>query len=75
VEALLAREGKGKPRSPKVVIRDLRIFLNTLRQAVKIIENAGLKPRVSEEDLGDYYEVRIMLPKARLSSPGQRKRG
>ena len=75
VEALLARDGKAKPRSPKVVIRDLRIFLNTLRQAVKIIENAGLKPRVSEEDLGDYYEVRIMLPKAHFSSPGQRKRG
>ncbi len=70
VEALLAKEGRKKARSPKVVIRDLRIFLNTLRQAVKVIENAGLKPRVSEQDFGDYYEVRICLPKPNL---GQKK--
>jgi ParB family transcriptional regulator, chromosome partitioning protein len=74
VEALLAREGQGKAPSPKVVIRDLRIFLNTLRQAVKIIENAGLKPRVTEEDLGDVYEVRISLPKPRLTPPAPRQK-
>lgn len=74
VEALLAKEGKGKPRSPKVVIRDLRIFLNTLRQAVQFIENAGLKPRVIEEDCGDYYEVRICLPKPNMSPPAAREK-
>lgn len=56
-------KGKAKTRTSKVVIRDLRIFLNTLKQAVQVIEKAGLKPKVTEEDLGDYYEVKIWLPK------------
>ncbi len=56
-------KGKTKTRTSKVVIRDLRIFLNTLKQAVQVIEKAGLKPKVTEEDLGDYYEVKIWLPK------------
>jgi len=47
----------------KVVIRDLRIFSNTIRQAVKIIEKAGIKPEVSEKDGDDFWEIRIRLRK------------
>ena len=47
----------------KVVIRDLRIFSNTIRQAVKIIEKAGIKPEVSEKDEDDFWEIRIRLRK------------
>lgn len=47
----------------KVIIRDLRIFLNTIRQAVSIIRKAGLNPLVEENDLSDYWEIRIKLPK------------
>lgn len=53
-----------KPKfRPKIVIRDLRIFLNTIKQAVKIMEKAGLTPAVCENDCLDYYEVTIRLPK------------
>ena len=47
----------------KIVIRDLRIFSNTIRQAVKIIEKAGIKPEVSEKDGDDYWEIKIRLKK------------
>lgn len=63
IEGVLGKRGKSRIRTHKVVIRDLRIFLNTLRQAVTVIEKAGLNPRVTEKDLGDYYEVTICLPK------------
>jgi ParB family chromosome partitioning protein len=46
-----------------VIIRDLRIFLNTIRQAVSIIRKAGLEPLVEENDMKDYWEIRIRLPK------------
>lgn len=63
VEEVLGKSGKARVRTHKVVIRDMRIFLNTLRQAVAVIEKAGLKPSVTEKDFGDYYEVKICLPK------------
>lgn len=52
-----------KRRKPKVIIRDVRIFLNTIKQAVKIMERAGLSPVVYEHDNRDYYEVTIKLSK------------
>ncbi len=50
-------------RKKKVVIRDMRIFLNTIRQAVKAIKKAGLKPIVLENESSSYYEILIRLPK------------
>lgn len=47
----------------KVVVRDLRIFLNTIRHAINIIRKAGLNPLVEENDIGDYWEIRIKLLK------------
>ena len=47
----------------RVIIKDLRIFLNTLHQAVDIIERSGLNPQVLEQEYPDYYEVIIRLPK------------
>lgn len=49
----------------KVIIRDIRIFLNTLRQAVSVLEAGGLGPKMKEEDYGDYLEITIRLPKNR----------
>lgn len=50
-----------KEASPrrKGVVRDVRIFLNTLREAVKIIEKSGLSPEVEEKVERDYVEVTI----------------
>lgn len=47
----------------KVIIRDLRIFLNTIRQALNIIRKAGLQPLVEEMDQEEFWEIRIKLPK------------
>lgn len=59
-----SRQKKVKVKSlKKVVIRDIRIFLNTIRQAVQIIEKAGLVPEVEEIDGEGFWEVRIRLPK------------
>jgi ParB family transcriptional regulator, chromosome partitioning protein len=57
------------PNQRKVVIRDLRIFLNTIRQAISIIRKAGLNPQVEENDLSDYWEIRIKLPKKEKNIP------
>ncbi len=75
VEQLVDRLIETKPqptpkRSSKMVIRDLRIFLNTIHQAVKIIEKSGLDPQVLEHERLEYYEVIIRLPKLTESGGG-----
>ena len=57
------KEESLKKHQRRVIIRDLRIFLNTIRQAVSIIRKAGLEPVVEENDMKDYWEIRIRLPK------------
>jgi len=64
VEDLLARdrpERRGERK--KVVIRDVRIFLNSVRQGVAILRAAGLETEVTEEDCGEHLEIHIRLPK------------
>ncbi len=53
----------GQVLQKKVVVRDARIFLNTVRQAVKIIKRSGLNPQMEEVEEDEYWEVRIRLPK------------
>jgi len=48
-------------KTHRAVIRDFRIFLNTIREAVKIIEGSGLSPEVDERVEENYIEVKIRL--------------
>jgi ParB family chromosome partitioning protein len=60
------KKDEGSSNQRKVVIRDLRIFLNTIRQAINIIRRAGLTPQVDEVDEDNYFEIRIRLPKRQI---------
>jgi ParB family transcriptional regulator, chromosome partitioning protein len=62
IERLLGRESNpAVKRIPRAVVRDFRIFLNTIREAVKIIEDSGLAPEVEEKVEDEYVEVTIRL--------------
>jgi len=50
-------------RNIRRVVRDMRIFLNTIRDAVRVIKEAGMPADIVEEEHADYIEVRIRLPK------------
>ncbi len=60
-------KGKKVPKKKnvfkKTVIKDMRIFLNTIRQAIQIIEKAGLSPQVEELEGENFWEVKIRLQK------------
>lgn len=45
------------------IVKDMRIFLNTIRGAVQTIQDAGLNANISEQENDDYLEVIIRLPK------------
>lgn len=60
IDGMIAeKEKRVAPPQRKGAVRDMRIFLNTIRQAIGIIEKSGLSPEVEERMEDDYVEVRI----------------
>jgi ParB family chromosome partitioning protein len=49
------------------VVRDIRIFLNTFRQAVRALKRAGLDAVMEESDEGDVIRVVVTLSKSKQS--------
>jgi ParB family transcriptional regulator, chromosome partitioning protein len=57
-----------KTKKAKPIIRDMRIVLNTIREAIAIIERSGLYPEVDETIEPDYIEVTIRLTREMIKS-------
>ncbi len=67
---------RGRPRRKVLrVVKDVRIVLNTFRQAVDTLKKAGLPAALAERDAGEYIEVVVRLPKGRPASGGEPGRG
>jgi len=43
--------------------RDVRIAVNTIRQSLGMVTDTGLEVDSSEEDMGDFYQFTIKIPK------------
>ena len=70
VEQLLVREDirpAQKEPGKKIVriFKDMRIYVNTIKQAVSAIEGAGLNVKMTETNHDDYIEVVIQIPKVK----------
>ncbi|MFX3618598.1 MAG: nucleoid occlusion protein [Sporolactobacillus sp.] len=52
-----------KPNKRLSLSRDSRIAVNTIRQSVSMVTNTGLDIDSSEEDMGEYYQFTIRIPK------------
>ena len=61
----LTRKKEAKPSDKKFTksIKDVRIFINTVKQALELIRKAGVNARAAQFDRGDYLEFIIRLPK------------
>jgi len=60
------REGGSGARRERVtaVFKDIRIFLNSFRQAVAALRKAGIAAEMTQADVGDALEIRVRIPKA-----------
>lgn len=56
-------ESAKKPNKRVSLSRDSRIAVNTIRQSVSMVTNTGLDIDSSEEDMGEYYQFTIRIPK------------
>ena len=52
-----------KPRA--ALVKDIRIFYNTLDKAVDIMNRAGIDAVAHKKDLGDVFEITVRIPKAK----------
>ena len=43
--------------------KDVRIFINTIRNAVNMLKNYGLAVQYSQFDKGDLIEITVRIPK------------
>lgn len=53
----------------KAVIKDFRIFLNTINKAVSTMRMAGINAQASQTDNGNFIEYTIRIPKAQVQKP------
>jgi len=64
IEKITGESGREKKlKNSKPIVRDMRIVLNTIREAINTIQNSGLYPEVDETIESDYIEVNIRLTK------------
>lgn len=57
-----ARE-KGGERKMTKAIKDIRIFVNTIRQAIDLMKKSGVNAKAAQLDRGEYVEFIIRIPK------------
>ena len=64
LQRLEAREDSSRrKRTLKVAIKDIRIFINSVKKLVSNIKETGYKAEYKEYDRGDYIEVVVQIPK------------
>ena len=63
VDALLRAQTVAPHRQPTYVIKDVRIFLNSIRRQLGIMQRAGVDAAVEREDTDDEIRMTIRIPR------------
>ena len=70
VESLLKGEKTPTPaRRPLVVVKDLRIFRNTIEHAIDVMKQAGIEAVAECQEHGDCIEYTVRIPKSAAYRP------
>jgi len=46
-------------------LSDIRFFMNSVEKAIGLAAAAGFEVERTDNDLGDFYELHLVIPKAR----------
>lgn len=63
IESIEKENQKEKKKSLKIAIKDVRIFVNSVKKLVKNIKDTGINAGYKEIDRGDFIEVVVQIPK------------
>ena len=56
---------KGAHRRTVSALSDIRFFMNSVEKAIGLAAAAGFEVERTDNDLGDFYELHLVIPKAR----------
>jgi ParB family chromosome partitioning protein len=56
-------EGKAKRRRPTPLVRDVRLFLNTVNHAVDTMRRSGIPAQAEKSETAEYIEYVVRIPK------------
>ncbi len=59
----IRQEDKGNKKKFKIAIKDVRIFVNSVKKLVSSIKDTGIDAKYREYDKGDYIELTVQIPK------------
>lgn len=59
----------GKPRRPRVVVRDVRLFYNTVSRGVELLRSGGADATVSRSETPEAIVVTVRIGKKRAGDP------
>lgn len=64
-----SKDSRQKPADRKVTkaIKDVRIFVNTIKQAIDIMKQSGVNAKAAQIDRGDYIEFVVRVPKNNMA--------
>lgn len=73
IDALLVPPEKPptKPRKPTIYIKDIRLFLNTLRRGLDTMQRSGLDAQCGKEENEDSITLTITIPKAKAKAKAE----
>lgn len=54
---------KSRTKQNMSVIKDVRIFFNTINNAVNLMQRSGIEAIAKREEFNDYYEFTVKIPK------------
>lgn len=63
VEGLLTQANKPVKRRPTFILKDVRLFLNTVERGLSMMKSAGVDAQCGREDTGDAILLTIRIPK------------
>ena len=70
IDALLRRSAATEPpKQPNYIIKDVRIFLNSIRRQLGIMQRAGVDAAVEREDTEDEIRMVIRIPRRKTGQP------
>lgn len=63
IEKMMTEKPKRKKPVRKGFNKDMRIAMNTIRQSLDMVSDSGIDLETDEEDLENYYQITIKIPK------------
>ena len=66
IEALLEKQRRQEPKKGirKLIVRDVRLFINTIRHAVEVMQQAGIGATMERRETGESVEYVVRIPAA-----------